>query len=57
MVIRNLRWHIPRGGSSSAVSRSNWNCRSVDFPEERQTGEPGVNLGVRGEPTTNSTHF
>ena len=40
-VNRNLQWHIPWRGSSSTVSRSNWNLECWFFPGGRKPGESG----------------
>lgn len=57
-----MQWHIPRRDSSSTLSRSNWNLKMLAFVdgENRRTRRTRrtrrKSLGVRREPTTNSTH-
>jgi len=49
---------FPRGGSSSTVSRSKLEFRSVGFCGGRKTGVPGEKPSEQSrEPTTNSTHI
>ena len=48
----------PRGGSSTTVSRSNWNLEMLVFEERGKPEYPGKSLSEQGqEPTTNSTHI
>ena len=49
---------FPRGGSSSTVSRSNWNLEVLVFDERGKPEYPEKNLSEQSrEPTTNSTHI
>ena len=49
---------FPRGGSSSTVSRSNWNLEVLVFDERGKPEYPEKNLSEQSrEPTTNSTHM
>ena len=49
---------FPRGGSSSTVSRSNWNLVVLVFDERGKPEYPEKNLSDQSrEPTTNSTHI
>ena len=46
---------FPRGGSSSTVSRSNWNLEVLVFDERGKPEYPEKNLSEQSrEPTTNS---
>ena len=46
----------PQDGSSSTVSRSNWNLEMLVFEERGKPEYPEKNLSEQGrEPTTNST--
>ena len=48
----------PQCGSSSTVSRPNWNLEMLDFCGGRKTGVPGEKPSEQGrELTTNSTHI
>ena len=49
---------FPRGGSSSTVSRSNWNLEVLVFDERGKPEYPEKNLSEQSrEPTTNNPHM
>ena len=57
-IIMGFAVAFPRGGSSSTVSRSNWNLEVLVFDERGKPEYPEKNLSEQSrEPTTNSTHI
>ena len=58
IIIMGFAVAFPRGGSSSTVSRSNWNLEVLVFDERGKPEYPEKNLSEQSrEPTTNSTHI